>query len=388
VRGQATREAVSYSRQLARRPNREMEHDSLGTESSTTHPPATVIAHDLSQAQLDALLEPELDAALRTLDGPATLLGGMARYHLGRVDADFRETAIDTSLRGKRVRPGVAFLCCAASGGDPRAAAPLAAALELLHNFTLVHDDIQDESPSRRHRPTLWKLWGVGQAINAGDALFAAAKLALLRLNLSPELNLRLAESFNRMTIEIVAGQVLDLGFEGRDDVGADDYLRMIAGKTSAIVRHAAWAGALVGGAADETAGQFAEFGLALGLGFQIRDDVLGIWGASSATGKAEADDIRRRKQSLPILLLRSRVDENERAELQRLYSQSEIDDRGTQFVLDLLDEYNVRQSVELQISAYHDAAHAHLATATRQHASPGRTALEGLIGALSMRAS
>jgi len=190
------------------------------------------------------------------------------------------------------------------------------------------------------------------------------------------------------MTIEIVEGQVLDLGFEGRDDVGADDYLRMIAGKTSAIVRFAAWAGALVGGAEDETAGQFAEFGLALGLGFQIRDDVLGIWGASSATGKAEADDIRRRKQSLPILLLRSRVDDNERAELQRLYSQSEIDDRGTKFVLDLLDQYNVRQTVELRISAYHDAAHAHLATATRQQASPGRTALEGLIGALSMRAS
>ena len=123
-----------------------------------------------------------------------------------------------------------------------------------LTHFTLVHDDIQDESPSRR-RPTLWKLWGIGQAINAGDALFAAAQLALLRLNLSPELNLRLVESFNRMTIEIVAGQVLDLGFEGRDDVGADDYLRMIAGKTSAIVRYAAWARALVGGAEDETAG-------------------------------------------------------------------------------------------------------------------------------------
>jgi geranylgeranyl diphosphate synthase, type I len=332
--------------------------------------------HELGQAQLDALLEPELDAAL------------LAKYHLGRVDADFRETAIDAARRGKRVRPSVAFLSCAAVGGDPRKAVPLAAALELLHNFTLVHDDIQDQSPSRRHRPTIWKLWGIGQAINAGDALFAAAQLALLRLDLPPDLRVRLAESFNRMTIEIVEGQVLDLGFEGRDDISAEDYLRMIAGKTSAIVRYAAWAGALVGGASDETANQFAKFGLALGLGFQIRDDLLGIWGASSTTGKAEADDIRRRKQSLPILLLRSRVNENERAELQRLYDQDQIDEPGIRFVLELLEQHEIRQEVEKRITTYHDSAQAHLATATSDRSSPDRSALQDLVEALSNRTS
>jgi geranylgeranyl diphosphate synthase type I len=363
----------------------------LGTDASTKPTTTTLATHDLSQERLDALLEPELEAALSSLDGSASLLGGMARYHLGLVDADFRRTTIDASLRGKRVRPGIAFLSCAAAGGDPRNAAPLAAALELLHNFTLIHDDIQDESPSRRHRPTVWKLWGIGQAINAGDALFAASQLGLLRmtaLGLSPDLTLRLAASFNQMTIEIVEGQVLDLGFEGRDDVSADDYLRMIAGKTSAIVRFAAWAGALVGGASDKTANQFAEFGLALGLGFQIRDDLLGIWGASSTTGKAEADDIRRRKQSLPILLLRSRVDDRERIELQRLYDQEEIDESGIHVVLDLLTRYDVRKKVEHQIITYHDAAQAYLATATGNDENPAWAALQVLVEALSVRAN
>jgi geranylgeranyl diphosphate synthase type I len=387
LQGHSPDNAVSFNRQDIRQTICEMEHNSLAPDSSTTHSMATLTAHDLSQARLDALLEPELDAALMALDGPASLLAGMARYHLGRVDAEFRETAIDAALRGKRVRPGVAFLSCAAVGGDPDTTAPLGAALELLHNFTLIHDDIQDESPSRRHRPTVWKLWGVGQAINAGDALFAAAQLALLRLSLPADITLRLAQSFNHMTIAVVEGQVLDLSFEGRDDIGADDYVQMIAGKTSAIVRYAAWAGALVGGANEAVASQFADFGLALGLGFQIQDDLLGIWGDSAATGKAEADDIRRRKQSLPILLLRSRVNARERRELQRLYDHDEIDERGVRFVLDLLGRYAVRQEVERRIIAYHDAAQAHLATATNNQESPARLALQDLIEALSTRA-
>ena len=217
--------------------------------------------------------------------------------------------------RGKRMRPAVALLAAGAAGGDPRAAAPVAAAMELLHNFTLIHDDIQDESPTRRHRPTVWSLWGVGQAINAGDALFAAAHLPLYRLA-SSGVSARARrcvslEAFDRMTIAIVEGQTLDLAFEARPDVSPGEYLEMIAGKTAAIVRFAAWAGALLGGADEAAASRWAEFGLALGLGFQVRDDLLGIWGAQEATGKAPADDVRRRKQSLPILILRERLDDD-----------------------------------------------------------------------------
>ena len=144
-----------------------------------TFPARTTSQRDPSAttATLDALLDPQLKTALAALDGAAPILAGMANYHLGFVDADFTPVTPSAAIRGKRIRPGIAMLACGAAGGDPRIAAPLAAAVELLHNFTLVHDDIQDQSPSRRHRPTVWTLWGIAQAINAGDAIFAASRV-------------------------------------------------------------------------------------------------------------------------------------------------------------------------------------------------------------------
>ncbi len=131
---------------------------------------------------IDAAIDPHLREAVAALDGAAPLLAGMARYHLGLADAALRPLAEDVVDRGKRMRPAVALLSAGAAGGDPATAAAVGAAIELLHNFTLIHDDVQDESPTRRHRATVWRIWGVGQAINAGDALFAAAHLPLLRL--------------------------------------------------------------------------------------------------------------------------------------------------------------------------------------------------------------
>ena len=171
--------------------------------------------------------------AIAALDGIAPLLAGMARYHLGYAGTDLRAVDPRSVDRGKRIRPAIALLAAGAAGGNPIAAAPVAAAIELLHNFTLIHDDIQDQSPTRRHRPTVWSLWGIGQAINAGDALFAAAHLPLYRLpatGIDAALTLRVLEAFDRMTIAIVEGQTLDLGFETRADVSArrvsDDDLR------------------------------------------------------------------------------------------------------------------------------------------------------------------
>ncbi len=347
---------------------------------------------------LDALLEPFLGDAVAALDGAAPLLAAMARYHLGLLDAEGRPVPPGAVDRGKRVRPAVAVLCAAAAGGDPAAAAPVAAAIELLHNFTLIHDDIQDHSPTRRHRPTVWSLWGVGQAINAGDALFAAAHLPLYRLvaqgapaGVPPALALRLLEAFDRMSIAIVAGQTLDLGFEGRDDVTPDAYLGMIAGKTAAIVRFAAWAGALLGGADDAVADRFAAVGLALGLGFQVRDDALGIWGAAGDTGKAAADDLRRRKQSLPILLLRQRADPATRAELAALYAAPALDPAGVDRVLALLAAHGVRDAVEARVADFHDQARAALLAAAHpgrhpEGARPARDRLLALVATLAAR--
>lgn len=336
---------------------------------------------------LDAAIAPIMADAVAALDGSAPLLAGMARYHLGDVDAALRPVAPGTVNRGKRMRPAVALLSAGAAGGDPLAAAPVGAAIELLHNFTLIHDDVQDESPTRRHRDTVWNLWGIGQAINAGDALFAAAHLPLYRIAASDALTaVRLLEAFDRMTIAIVDGQTLDLGFEGRSDVTPDDYMTMIAGKTSAIVRFGAWAGAILGGADDLRAADFAAFGLALGLGFQIQDDALGIWGAESETGKAPADDIRRRKQSLPILILRERADAATRAELDRIYATPEIGQDGIARVLDLLAAHDVEAAIAAEVAAEHDRARALLLRAAAPGANPCRDALLALVERLALR--
>jgi geranylgeranyl diphosphate synthase, type I len=338
---------------------------------------------------IDAAIDPELLAAVASLDGRAPLLAGMARYHLGFAGPDLVPIDPRTVDRGKRIRPAVAMLAAGACGGDPFVAAPLGAAIELLHNFTLIHDDIQDDSPTRRHRPTVWRLWGIEQAINAGDALFAVAHLpfAALRANgASADLVLRLLDAFDRMTIAIVEGQTLDLGFETRSDVSPAEYLEMIAAKTSAIVCYAARAGALLGGATDESAARWAEFGLALGLGFQIRDDLLGIWGAPHETGKAPADDIRRRKQSLPILLLRERLGSVERAELARIYDAPGVDGAGVARVLDLLAREGVRAAVEVEIALHHDRAREALLAAAPMGANPYRDELMALVERLSTR--
>ena len=345
---------------------------------------------DASDVDVDALIEPPLLAALSALDGRAPLLAGMVRYHLGYAGPDLARTAEGTADRGKRIRPAVALLAAGAVGGDPETAAPVAAAIELLHNFTLVHDDIQDESPTRRHRPTVWRLWSVGQAINAGDALFAAAHLPLYELltrDTAPQVAMKLLDAFDRMTIAIVAGQTLDLEFETRLDVSPADYLGMIAGKTAAIVQYAAWAGALLGGASDAASERWAEFGLALGLGFQVRDDLLGIWGAPAQTGKATADDVRRRKQSLPLLLLRERLDPAGRAELDRLYDAPSLKEGGIARVLDLLAQEGVRETVETEIARYHDQATAALLAAADPMDNPCAARLLALVERLAIRA-
>src|SRR5690606_32506573 len=198
-------------------------------------------------------------------------------------------------------------MSCEALGGDGELAMPIAAAIEMIHNFTLIHDDIQDRSELRRHRPTIWALWGTAQAINAGDALFALGHLMLnatREAGVDPATVLDLSTELHHTTLRIVEGQVLDLGFEDRPEVSPREYLTMISGKTAAIIRYACLAGATVAGADAETAAHLAAFGQSLGMGFQIRDDLLGVWGKPEQTGKPEADDIRRRKKSLPILLL------------------------------------------------------------------------------------
>ncbi|MBN1890889.1 MAG: polyprenyl synthetase family protein [Thermoflexales bacterium] len=240
---------------------------------------------------------------------------GMLHYHLGWADEYFEPAA---SRSGKRVRPVLCLLACEAAGGRFEAALPAAAAIELLHNFSLIHDDIEDSSPTRRGRTTVWKLWGLSQAINAGDGLFTIAHRALERLvpagvdgarlrNGAPFLNearaWRVQALFNQTCLALTHGQHLDIDFETRPSVTVDEYMAMIGCKTAALIGASAAIGALVGGVEQgERLADYQGFGRELGLAFQIQDDILGIWGDEVVTGKSAASDLLTRKKTLPAL--------------------------------------------------------------------------------------
>ncbi len=262
----------------------------------------------------------------------------MLRYHLGWEDAEGRAVR---SEGGKALRPTLCLLACEAAGGDWRAALPAAAALELIHNFSLVHDDIQDRDPERRHRPTVWSVWGEAQAINAGDALLAIGRLAVLRLELGGVPADRVVEAarvLDECTLEMVEGQALDLSFEERMDVGEDAYLGMIEKKTGALFDCALRLGGLVGAEDPAIAGALGRCGRWLGVAFQIRDDMLGVWGAENRTGKPPAADLRNRKKSLPVVYALARAEGATARELHRVYSQPQLSDSGVSRALGALE--------------------------------------------------
>ncbi len=252
--------------------------------------------------RLHARYGPALEAELRSaVPDDGTLLSRMVSYHLGWVDADGRPAAADP---GKRIRPLLMLLACEGVGGDWPAALPGAAALELVHNFTLIHDDIQDRSPERRHRPAVWVRWGVNQAINAGDGLFALAfrKLAdLAGRGVSPETALQCAQMLAEACWVVCQGQVADLELADRPTATLDEYFGMVRRKTGALIGAAVGMGVLVGGCPGAVA-TAREFGEALGVAFQVWDDYLGIWGRREVTGKPAGDDLRERKKTLPVV--------------------------------------------------------------------------------------
>lgn len=223
-------------------------------------------------------------------------------YHLGLLDLDGR--ALGAAVRGKGIRPLVCLCAAAAVGGAAADAVGVAAAVELTHEFSLIHDDIQDGDRLRRGRPTLWTLVGVAQAINAGDALFAIARALLTAADrrYDDATAVALSACYDEACLRLAEGQQQDIGFETGAAVSDEAYLRMVADKTGALLGAAAAMGALAGGADAATAATLGRFGETVGVAFQIHDDVLGLWGHPEQTGKPAGNDLRRRKRSLPIL--------------------------------------------------------------------------------------
>lgn len=236
---------------------------------------------------------PALRAALARLDAASR---AQAEYHFGWSDVDGRPVAGDG---GKAVRPALALLSAQAAGADAEVGVAGAVAVELVHNFSLLHDDLMDGDQERRHRRTVWTIWGASGAILTGDALLSLAHETLLECD-SPhacEANRLLATA----TRELIRGQVQDLAFERRDDVTLAECLDMVAGKTGALLSASAAIGAVLAGAPPVVVDALATFGSQLGIAFQLIDDVLGIWGDPAVTGKSIHSDLRARKKSLPV---------------------------------------------------------------------------------------
>lgn len=241
-------------------------------------------------------------------------LDGQMQYHLGWVDQQLRPA---DGHPGKLLRAKLLLLSYELTwvqeqspstsplAFSPQPALPAAAAIELAHNFTLLHDDIQDGDVERRYRPTVWSVWGIPQAILVGDALLALARLHLWKVldeGVEPTSALRLAQLFDVALLRLTEGQHLDMSFERQQQVSLSSYEAMISRKTATLMGCATEMGATLGTRNQEIIEGLSRFGYALGLAFQVRDDMLGVWATEAELGKLPAGDIYRRKKSLPIL--------------------------------------------------------------------------------------
>jgi geranylgeranyl diphosphate synthase type I len=248
----------------------------------------------------DVLLrtKPAVEQGLRhAVDQLPALLRRPVAYHLGWTDRDGRSVA---AVGGKAVRPAIVLLAAQAVGGTVQQALTGATALELAHNFSLLHDDVMDGDAERRHRPTVWAVFGPATAILAGDALLTLAHQVLLA-DPRPAAR-RAADALSAATAEMILGQAEDLSFESRPDVTEDECLAMSRHKTAALMGCAGTLGAILGGGDEAAVRTLEAFGRHLGLAFQAVDDVLGIWGDPAVTGKPAAGDLRQRKKTLPVV--------------------------------------------------------------------------------------
>ncbi|MEO5986055.1 MAG: polyprenyl synthetase family protein [Candidatus Limnocylindria bacterium] len=315
-------------------------------------------------------IETEMASVLDERDGHARSLYEMLSYHLG-LDGD-------PGVRGKRMRPLLGALAYQSLTGDYRPAMPGAAAVELGHNFSLVHDDIEDADLERRHRPTLWAIWGIPLAINAGDALFALSRLALYRLlgDFSETRVLALMRVYDETCLALCEGQYLDISFERRADVTVDAYLEMIGRKTAALLAASVQAGAILATDDAEVVEAYRRFGYDLGMAFQMADDVKGTFWSSSESGKPEAGDVRKRKKTLPIVWALEHASAENRQRLATIYHDGmrATDGRGPEpqaarqmtddevgEVLELLEECGAREHSLSEARHYRDRALEHL---------------------------
>lgn len=221
----------------------------------------------------------------------------MVSYHFGWNDP--------SSKTGKRLRPMLLLSGGLMFGGQPMELMPAAVAMEVLHNYTLIHDDIEDQGETRHGRECLWRKYGLAQALNVGDFLSTMAHDIFYEVEalVNPSNFARAYSVFRQASMDVIRGQYLDMDFETSEYISVDQYLEMIRLKTSRLISGSIRIGALLVGVEDETDVLLEEIGEHAGLAFQIQDDYLGIWGDTSTTGKSNLTDLTTRKKTYPILL-------------------------------------------------------------------------------------
>jgi geranylgeranyl diphosphate synthase type I len=321
-----------------------------------TSPTSPVTLADLDLAELIVDTEGEIVRLVQDREPSTHGLYEMVRYHL----------ALDGSgaSGGKRMRPLLGLLAYASIAGDHARALPGAAAVELGHNFSLVHDDIEDGDIERRHRPTLWRLHGIPQAINTGDTLFSLSRIALHRLTdlgFSDAKVLRLMRLYDETCLALCEGQYIDISTGESDELmSVEAYLDMIGRKTAALIAASIEAGALLATDDEAVIARYRGFGWALGLAFQINDDLLGIWGAEQSTGK-QASDVAHRKKTLPVIYAAEHAGPEDRARLLELYAMRDPSSADVAEIVSILERVGARDYTRDQARRYRDEALAEL---------------------------
>jgi geranylgeranyl diphosphate synthase type I len=322
-----------------------------------------VLVRSPSFEQFEGYLESVLDGAAA---GNAT--GPLIREHFGLDDPNAK--------RGKRLRPQILLTVAEGEGADGSVALGAAAALELLHNFSLIHDDIEDGDEMRHGRPTLWTQHGVRAALVAGDAMSALAYLTLVDGSRSlPPLTLAaMMRCLQEAHFRMCEGQAFDIGFETATFVTFEEYVRMIEGKTAALLAVACELGAWAAGVSEERAAAYSSVGRAYGLAFQVRDDVLGAWGLPEETGKPSGADIRRRKWSFPVAWALAQEPSSERTIVAEAYATiGLLEDAHAARVIAALERLGARDAADEACLAYINEANS--ISATQQLDRDGRLA-------------
>ena len=285
----------------------------------------------------------EISAALKiSISDQSILVYDMLRYCLGWADKTGKPVE---SIAGKALRPSLCLFACESVGGKATNAMPTAVSLELIHNFSLIHDEIQDFDEIRHHRPTLWSVWGVPKALVAGDVLRMVADRSLEAYEeIHVGTTVKQVELLTEACLDMIEGQYMDISFEGKSSISLRQYMNMIARKTGALIRCSIHLGAIIGEADDEVVSMFHRSGRSLGHVFQIRDDILGTWGKEHLTGKPVGSDIRRKKNSLPLVYAMSEAQGVSKKTLKEVFSKNELGDGDVELVLEIMEDVRSRE--------------------------------------------